>query len=214
MTPHKVTEDGLEQQFQTNHLSHFYLFQLLKPLLLKSATPDFNSRVTSVSSSAHTLQPPQVGDYNFDKRAEGYQPVAGYAQSKTFNIWFANEVERRYGPQGLHSISVHPGGIHTGLTRENDEEATKMLAQMLEMPHIKNAMKNVEQGSASVVLAAVGKEYEGVGGFYVEDCGVSPPLAEDAMIGSPGFKPWAYDQDGERQLWADSLKLLKLEDDM
>ena len=30
-------------------------------------------------------------------------------QSKTANIWFANELERRYGSQGIHATSVHPG---------------------------------------------------------------------------------------------------------
>ena len=30
-------------------------------------------------------------------------------QSKTANIWFSNEVDRRYGAQGLHSTSLHPG---------------------------------------------------------------------------------------------------------
>lgn len=33
------TKDGFESQFQVNYLSHFLLFQRLKPMLLKSATP-------------------------------------------------------------------------------------------------------------------------------------------------------------------------------
>lgn len=36
-------------------------------------------------------------------------------QSKTANIWTANEIERRYGAQGLHATSVHPGIIGTNL---------------------------------------------------------------------------------------------------
>lgn len=44
--PEVTTEDGLESQFQTNHLSHFLLFYLLKPALLASATPNrLNSRL-------------------------------------------------------------------------------------------------------------------------------------------------------------------------
>ena len=49
--------------------------------------------------------------------------------------------------------------------------------------------------------------------FYMEDCGISPPMPEDAPLGSPGYKPWAYDEEGERQLWTDSLAMLKLKDD-
>lgn len=47
------TDDGYEMHFATNHLSHFILFQLLKPALLVSSTSDFNSRVVMVASLAH-----------------------------------------------------------------------------------------------------------------------------------------------------------------
>ena len=30
-------------------------------------------------------------------------------QSKTANCWMATEIDRRYGPQGLHATAVHPG---------------------------------------------------------------------------------------------------------
>jgi len=47
----------------------------------------------------------------------------------------------------------------------------------------------------------------------MEDCGVSPPLPEDAPMGSPGFKSWAYDPEGERRLWDDSLLMVGLKSD-
>ena len=67
LTPHELTEDGYEQQFGVNHLAHFYLFQLLKPLLLQSSTPSFNSRVISVASAIHQMGSVKVGDYNLEK---------------------------------------------------------------------------------------------------------------------------------------------------
>ena len=48
-TPEGRTEDGFELQFGTNHMGHFLLFHLLKPALLASSTPAFNSRVVSIS---------------------------------------------------------------------------------------------------------------------------------------------------------------------
>ncbi|KAL8707143.1 MAG: hypothetical protein Q9225_007817, partial [Loekoesia sp. 1 TL-2023] len=44
------TADGFEAQFGIHHLSHFLLFQLLKPTLLASSTPRFNSRVITLTS--------------------------------------------------------------------------------------------------------------------------------------------------------------------
>lgn len=126
LTDEGRTKDGFEQQFGVNHLAHFYLFQLLKPMLLNSTTPSFNSRVISVASSIHTMGSVKVGDYNLEKC--GYDPFVGYASSKTCNIWMANELERRYGAQGLHSISVHPGGIETGLQASHAEGPAQMIA--------------------------------------------------------------------------------------
>ena len=147
------------------------------------------------------------------KREGGYDPVLGYAQAKCANIWMANELERRYGIKGVHAISVHPGGIETGLQNSHDEASAAMIKEYLKMPHIRDALKSVEQGSASVVAAAIGREYEGVGGFYIEDCSVSPPMPDDAMMGSPGYKPWAYDEAGEKTLWRDSLKMVGVQED-
>ena len=54
-TPEGKTADGFEIQFGTNHLGHFLLFQLLKPALLAAATPEFSSRVVSLSSVGRTF---------------------------------------------------------------------------------------------------------------------------------------------------------------
>lgn len=40
---------------------------------------------------------------------------------------------------------------------------------VIQQENIQRAMKSVEQGAASVVLAAIGKEYEGVGGVSLID---------------------------------------------
>ena len=214
MTPPGFTEDGFEQQFGVNHIAHFYLFQLLKSTLLSSSTPAFNSRVVAVSSSIHTMGSVHIGDYNLEKLESGYNPLVAYAHSKTCNIWFANELERRYGAEGLHGLSVHPGAITTGLQKSHDEASARMIEEVVaNSEYVQRSWKSTGQGAASVVLAAVGKQYEGVGGFYIEDCAKSPPLPHDAELGRPGYKPWAYDQEGERTLWVDSLKMLDLKDE-
>ena len=156
-TPQGKTKDGFETQFGTNHIGHFYLFQLLKPTLLASSTPDFTSRVVSVSSFGHRGGPIRFHDYNFEK--EAYNPWVSYGQAKTANIYFANEIERRYGSKGLHATSLHPGGISTGL----QVHVSSDMQAGWDSPEIRNYMKDTEQGAATSVYAALSEEWKNKG---------------------------------------------------
>ncbi|UQC89933.1 short-chain dehydrogenase [Colletotrichum lupini] len=216
-TPRGYTEEGYEQQFGVNYLAHFYLFQLLKPLLLDTAANNnVNVRVVTTSSTSHTAST-VLPENNYDTanpNGKGYEPGVSYAHSNTAKIWFCNEVERRYGSEGVHAISIHPGGFGSGLMESSDEETRKMLEKLIQMPHIRKVWKSVQQGAATSQLACVGKQYDGIGGFYMEDCGVSKPIPDDTNWAGYGFKSWAFDEEGEKKLWADSLKMVGLEDEL
>ena len=206
-TPEGKTADGFETQFGVNHLAHFLLFQLLKPLLLSSSTPAFNSRVIALSSSGHRITAPLFGDYNFEKR--DYSPFIAYGQSKTSCIYMANEIDRRYGSKGLHALSLHPGGILSGLQVHLPPESHEFMRTNEEAI---NHMKNPAQGAATTVWAALSRDPEGKGGIYLEDCAISPPVQGPGIM-DIGYAPHAYNEEGEKRLWADSLKMLTMEDD-
>lgn len=200
----EFTKDGHELQFGTNHLSHFLFFELLKPALLAGVTPEFHSRVVVLSSTAHSLSGINASDnYNFQNGE--YHPWTAYGQSKTANIYMANEIERRYGSQGLHATSVHPGGIVTGLTKHVPEAE---VAAVSKIDGLQNLMKSPEQGAATTVWAAIGKEWEGKGGRYLADCAESEPLKDGESPIGPGYAKHAYDPESEGRLWEDSLKLV------
>ncbi|KAF5668650.1 reductase [Fusarium heterosporum] len=201
----RFTADGHELQFGTNHLSHFLLFKLLEPALLASASTALPSRVVNLSSSGHNLHGINSSD-NYAFERGDYDGNAAYGQSKTANIYMANEIERRYGARHLHATSVHPGIIATGLTRHMPPDAFKG------MDHLWPLMKSPEQGAATTVWAAVGKLWENQGGKYLVDCAVADPGSggEDKMITST-YADYAYDAEKEGRLWADSLKLVGLE---
>lgn len=197
----RFTKDGHELQFGTNHLAHFLFFQLLKPALLAASTPAFQSRVVSLSSSAHDKCGINASDnYNFQKG--GYEAWDSYGQSKTANIYMANEIERRYGHRGLHATSVHPGGIMTELARHISPEA---LAGFTSNPGLMKNLKSPEQGAATTVWAAIGKQWEGTGGKYLLDCTVG----EDGK----GCVAHTYKPEDEARLWKDSLKIVGVNDD-
>lgn len=202
----EFTKDGHEMQFGTNHLSHFLFFELLKPALLAAVTREFNSRVVIVASAAHINNGINDSDnYNFEKG--GYDPWVAYAQSKTANIYMANELDRRYGSQGLHATSLHPGGIMTGLSRHIPDEVLKALADTDE---IKKILKSPEQGAATTVWAAIGKEWEYKGGKYLSDCAEAKLSKGETSYSATGFAQHAYDPEKEGRLWIDSLKLVQL----
>ncbi|TPX62330.1 hypothetical protein PhCBS80983_g00440 [Powellomyces hirtus] len=207
--PESKTKDGYEMQFATNHLGHFLFFQLLKPILLASSTPLFNSRVVVVSSNGHRTSPVMFDNINFENG--GYHPRAAYGQSKTANIHFANEIERRFGSRGLHATSLHPGGIATPIQRHLDSAALKKW----ESPEIQAYLKNPAQGAATTVWAAVGKEREGKGGAYLDN--LEEVSVEDVALAGKGvnhiglhsgYAAHAFDQGAELKLWDLSNELV------
>lgn len=203
--PEEKTEDGFEKQFGTNHLAHFLLFQLLKPALLASARPEFHSRVVSVASIGHRYNAIDLDNVMLENGA--YTPNRAYAHAKNGNIYLANEIERRYGSQGLHANSLHPGGIWTGLQSHLDTSAWRAI------PEVDNYMKNEAQGAATSVWSAVDKCWEGKGGKYLDDCQIAPPFPEGAPFFTTGYAPWAYDEEAAKKLWSMSNGFVGLPDD-
>lgn len=214
MAPQELTrtKQGHEMQFGVNHLAHFLLFKLLAPALIESSRAEFKSRAILVASNGHRISGPLPdGDYNFAKTP--YEPLKAYGQSKTANIYMANELDRQYSLQGLHGLSVHPGVItSTGLNRHLTDD-TERLAEYFtsKSPAFANERKDSQQGAASIVWAAVSKDMEGKGGLYLEDCSVSvlaqKDLTEDEWY-KPGRSEWCYDRSAEERLWRDSEEMI------
>jgi hypothetical protein len=110
----------------------------------------------------------------------------------------ANQIERLYGASGVHGLAVSPGAIRSGAQRYgNPEDLAKSTAG------IKNILKNTTQGAANTVCAAIGKDLEGKGVKYLEDCEEDHPEAEDNVntggyVG--GYAPFAFDEEAEKRL--------------
>ncbi|OKL56699.1 hypothetical protein UA08_08011 [Talaromyces atroroseus] len=208
--PKDKTTDGFEQHFGINHLGHFALFQVVKDALIASSTPSYNSRVVVLSAQGHRQSQIRFDDLNFENRPEEYQPLLAYAQSKVANIYMSNEIERQFSAQGVHSTSVNPGVIlGTGLNRKTPPE---QMAGLLKIPAIRNGLKSAEQGAATTVWAATAKEFEGVGGKFLENVQVAGPYDQTKGQFAPGFAEHAYDEDAAKKLWVESLKLVGLKE--
>ena len=205
----KLIEDGQEVHFATNYLSQFLLFQLLKPALLASATHDFHSRVVNVSSSAHRAgKLPESDNYNFEKG--GYSHEVAYANSKVACTYLANEIDRRNGSEGLHATSVHPGAISTNISRHL---GPGFVQYIMSNEAIVKILKSPQQGAATTVVAAIGKEWENKGGKYLEDCEEAQRGKDDNDTFGVGYVSQTYNHKNEERLWKDSLKIVGISTD-
>jgi NAD(P)-dependent dehydrogenase (short-subunit alcohol dehydrogenase family) len=187
-TPFGRTSDGFEMQLGTNHLGHFALTVLLADALVAAAP----SRVVNLTSAGHLASDIHWDDPNYGERP--YEKWEAYGQSKTANILFTVELERRLGPKGVHAYAVHPGMIITELGRHLSPEDIEDLVARADgaLPTI----KSIEAGAATSVWAATAAELDGQGGTYLEDCHVSD-----------GHAPWARDPDAAARLWELSEQL-------
>ncbi|GFF51448.1 WW domain-containing oxidoreductase [Aspergillus lentulus] len=202
-------QDGIEAHFSGNYLGFFLLFQLLKQALLASVTPDFHSRVVVVASSAHRAATlPSSDNYNFEKG--GYKHEIAYNNSKLAAVYLANKIERDYGAQGLHATSLHPGAINTDISRNMPPE---FLEGLMTNPYILKILKSAEQGAATTIWAAVGKEWENRGGKYLEDIREAERGEDDGQVFGVGWVKQTYNPEEEDRLWRDSLKIVGLEGD-
>jgi NAD(P)-dependent dehydrogenase (short-subunit alcohol dehydrogenase family) len=190
------TEEGWELQFATNHLGHFLLTGLLAPLLRPGA------RVVSVSSRGHRFSPVVFEDIHFQKRP--YDKWEAYGQSKTANVLFAVELDRRLRGRDVRAFGLHPGAIMTELGRHLSPEDIQELQSRA--PSGNFVWKSVPAGAATSVWAATAPELEGRGGIYLEDCHVARARRSDDD--DEGHESWAVDPEAAARLWSVSEETL------
>uniref|UniRef100_A0A7S4M8J1 Uncharacterized protein n=1 Tax=Vannella robusta TaxID=1487602 RepID=A0A7S4M8J1_9EUKA len=190
--PYKETANGFEMQFGTNHLGHFHLTTLLLPRLIEGQP----ARVVCLSSTAHKMD----GIHWTDISGKGTWYGKGmssrwnaYGQSKTANLLFAVELNRRMHNEGLKitANAVHPGVIKTELGR--DLSGVEGLLITLGSPFL----KSIPQGAATTVYVATAPELEGIGGKYFADC-------NEAVA-----KPYATNPRYAERLWKMSEEMVK-----
>ncbi len=200
--PFGKTADGFETQFGTNHLGHFLFVNRIAGLLKPGG------RFVSLASSGHRRSDVNLEDPNFVQSA--YDPWEGYGRSKTANILFAVEFDRRHKARGVRAIAVHPGGIQTELSRHMPPGAMDALLKQLNSANAAQGkgayrFKTIPQGAATSVWAAIVADPAEVGGLYCEDCHVAERIAgENVAEIMSGVRPYALDPDNARALWAKS----------
>jgi NAD(P)-dependent dehydrogenase (short-subunit alcohol dehydrogenase family) len=206
-TPFGHTADGFETQFGTNHLGHFVFVNRIASLLAPCG------RLINLASSGHRFSNVNLEDTNFETTP--YEPFVAYGRSKTANILFAVEFDRRHKARGIRAAAVHPGGIATELGRHLEHGAidamlAKMNADLAAEGKAPFQWKTIPQGAATSVWAAVTAPAEEIGGQYCENCHVGNLVADDVVISaiSEGVHAYALDPTNAAALWKKSEEMV------
>jgi NAD(P)-dependent dehydrogenase (short-subunit alcohol dehydrogenase family) len=182
---HRITDDGVEATFATNHIGYFLLTNLLLDVVQASAP----ARIVSVASDVHYQATLDFDDLRFERR--GYSPMGAYSMSKLANVVWTAELASRLEGKGVTANSLHPGVIASNFGQSGPawmRFGVKLIAPLLTSP---------EKGAATTIHLATSPEVEGVTGKYFKNKKpVSPHKA-------------ASDPETRRRLWEASEKLVE-----
>ena len=192
--PRRLTRDGFESQFGTNHLGHFALTGLLLAALLKAPAP----RVVTVSSHLHRRGTMDFDDLQGERK---YSPWGAYGQSKLANLMFCFELQRRAteADTALLSVAAHPGYAATNLqfaaTERFYEKAFGWIGNRL-------MAQSADMGALPTLYAATMPDLPG--GTYVGPGGRAEQRGHPKVVTAAGK---AYDEPAWRRLWEISEQL-------
>jgi len=200
--PKSTTVDGFETQFGTNHLGHFVLVNRIASLLKTG------SRLVNLSSAGHRYADVDLEDPNFEHSP--YAEFIAYGRSKTANVLFAVEFDRRHKARGVRATALHPGAIQTELGRYMTTEVRDKLIANINASQPKGAppfsYKSIPQGAATSVWAACVADAGAIGGRYCEDCHVAEIASAPGI--RAGVQPYALDPQHAQALWQKSEEMV------
>lgn len=190
MTPFTKTEDGQEQHFQVNYLSHF----LLTHLFLEKLKNAPSGRIINVSALAHRAARMHFDDFSLEANYSGRE---AYGQSKLAQVLFTRHLSKQLKDTTVTVNAVHPGIVkNTELLRHTSLYNSIYLT--IAAPLTWLFLKTPKAGSQTIVYLAVAPELQEVTGKYFSDCQVKEPSKD------------AIDDEVAEKLWNESMKLTKL----
>ncbi len=179
------TKDGFELQMGTNHFGHFYFTKLLLSRL-------YSSRIVNVSSAGHFLWkvPCDASHYAEMCNPNTYNRWSAYSLSKSANIIFTRELQRRYSvSHKIRAYSLHPGGVNTQLDRHID---VSNILRTLVIPLRYLVFKTPLEGAQTNLYCALSNEAKP--GAYHSDCRPTPVLNKYVENDDVAREWWDYSE--------------------
>jgi NAD(P)-dependent dehydrogenase (short-subunit alcohol dehydrogenase family) len=176
----RVTEDGLELTFATNHMAYFALTGRLRARLAPA------SRIINTASALHAQGRLDFADLQLTR---GYTGMRAYSNSKLCNVLFTRELARRLAGSGITANCHHPGFVATRFGSGNRGPAAWAL-------HVaKYFALTPRQGAQTMIHLATSPDVADISGaYFVKSREIEPGRA-------------AIDDATARRLWSESATL-------
>ena len=153
----KITEDGFELCFETNHLSHLLLTDLVLDKLKQSP----QGRIVNLSSEGHKMAKFDPDNFNAEK---GYSSIGQYCFTKLCNLYFTYSLADKLKGTNITVNAVHPGVVRSGFGSDLDKGWLKPIFAISRLFMISN-----EQGAHTSVFVASDPSLAKVTGKYFKN---------------------------------------------
>jgi retinol dehydrogenase 12 len=167
----RLSKDGFDITYATNHIGPFLLTNLLLPRLRESP----QGRVVNVASGAHMMVKEIDWTVLERRSAPKRSGFKDYAVTKLMNVLHAKELARRLSGTRVTTYALHPGAVASNIWRALPKPV-QWIGKLF--------MLSNEEGARTPLYCATAPELSGTSGRYYNHSreARTSPLADDPAL--------------------------------
>ena len=167
----RLSAEGYDITYATNHIGPFLLTNLLLPRLKEAP----QGRIVNVASNAHfTIK--EMDWAGLERRTTPKRSgFKDYGMTKLMNVLHAKELARRLSGTRVTTYALHPGAVASNIWRAVPQPF-QWLARLFMLSNEQGAQTPLYCATAPELAAATGRYY------YKSREGKTSPLAQDAAL--------------------------------